>query len=217
MDVTLPRTTARGERSPTVETLALMGGVFLVQFPLSLVGLAGPFALSPAFPAAPWTLVTSVYSHAGPGHLLGNAVLLAVVGLLVERVTTRLRFHAYFVATGATAGLVEVLAPSLTGPTAVLGASGAVFALLGYVVAGNVAADRLGSAVVRATGRAWADTALLAAVAVVVAVATTGPNSALLAHATGLLVGLLAGRGRLLHVGADGGGPTRGVRDRIDG
>lgn len=196
----LPRTTVLNERSPTVETLCLFLGVFLVQFPLSVLGLTGLFALSPAFPAAPWTLVTSVYSHAGPGHLLSNAVVLAVVGLLVERVTTRLRFHLYFVTTGALSGLVEVTATAVTGPTAVLGASGAVFALLGYGVAANTLADRLLGLVDRTTDRRWASTAVLLVAAVVLAAALSGPGSAFVAHVTGLFVGLLAGGVRLLHV-----------------
>jgi membrane associated rhomboid family serine protease len=196
----VPRTTARNERSPTVETLCVVLAVFAVQFPLSLLGLTGLFALSPAFPAAPWTLVTSVYSHAGPGHLLSNAAVLAVVGLLVERVTTRFRFHLYFVATGALAGLVEVVVSSVTGPTAVLGASGAVFALLGYGIAANAIADRVLALVDRTTDRRWASTAVLVAVALVLAAVMSGPNSAFVAHATGLFLGLVAGAVRLLHV-----------------
>lgn len=198
---TIPRTTVRGERSPTVETLVVLGAVFLVQVPLSLVGLTGLFALSPAVVAAPWTLVTATYSHAGPGHLLGNAVLLAVVGMLVERVTTRLRFHAFFVASGATAGLGQVAAGPLTGTAGVLGASGAVFALLGYAMTGNVVADRVLDTVDRLADSRWATTGLLLVVVLVLAVALSGPNTALVAHAVGLLVGLASGQLRLLHVG----------------
>lgn len=199
---TIPRTTARGERSPTVETLFVLGAVFLVQFPLSLVGLTGLFALSPAVVVAPWTLVTATYSHAGLGHLLGNALLLLVVGLLVERVTTRLRYHAFFVTSGAVAGLSQVAVGPLTGTAGVLGASGAVFALLGYAIAGNVVADRVLTAVDRLSDSRWATTVLLLAVALVLAVALSGPNSAVVAHVVGLLVGLASGQARLLHVGA---------------
>jgi membrane associated rhomboid family serine protease len=211
---TIPRTTARDERSPTVETLVVLGAVFLVQWPLSLVGLTGLFALSPAVIVAPWTLVTSTYSHAGPVHLLSNAVVLLAVGLVVERVTTRLRYHAFFVVTGAVAGLAQVFVWPVTGATGVLGASGAVFALLGYLVAGNVVADRLLGGLDRLADSGWASTLVLLAGALVLAVALSGPNSALVAHLVGLLVGLASGRARLLHVGGEPSGDVRRSRER---
>lgn len=135
----LPRTTAAGEPSPTAETALLACAFFLVQHPLSLVGLVGLFGLSPAVLVEPWILVTSVYAHGGPGHLLANLLGLVLAGAVVERVTTRLRFHAFFVSTGALAGLAEVVPGSLStlAPRGVLGASGAVFALPGYAIAGN--------------------------------------------------------------------------------
>ena len=190
---TVPRTTARGERSPTFETLVVLAGVFLVQVPLSLLGF--PLALSPAVFATPWTLVTATYSHVGLGHLLGNATLLVFVGFLVERVTTRVRYHAFFVTSGAIAGLGQVLVGS-----SVVGASGAIFALLGYAITGNVVADRVLSAVDRLSDSRWATTGLLLAVALVLAVALSRPNSAIVAHVLGLLVGLASGQVRLLHV-----------------
>lgn len=196
----IPRTTARGERSPTVETLVVVAVVFAVQFPLSLIGLTPVFALTPLFPAAPWTLVTSTYSHAGPMHLLNNAVVLLVVGLLVERVTTRFRYHAFFIIVGAVAGLAQLFVAPVTGATGVLGASGAIFALLGYLIAGNVVADRLLGGLDRLAASAWASTLVLLAVALLLAVAMSGPNSALVAHLAGLLIGLASGRARLLHV-----------------
>jgi len=198
----LPRTTAAGERSPTAETAVLACAFFLVQYPLSLLGFVGLFALSPAVLVEPWTLVTSVYAHGGPGHLLANLLGLVLLGAVVERVTTRLRFHAFFVSTGALAGLAEVVLGSLLTltPRGVLGASGAVFALMGYAIAGNGLADRLLDAVDRATTARWAVTAVLVGVAAVLAVLLSGPGSAVVSHATGLALGLFAGRLRLLHV-----------------
>ncbi len=103
------------------------------------------FVLAPPLTTNPWTIVTSVYAHSGLGHLVSNALALLVFGWPVARATTRWRFHAFFAITGAIAGVSQV---ALTGvfasmpfvpvaPTAVLGASGAVFALLGYLVASN--------------------------------------------------------------------------------
>jgi len=189
--------------SAVADTLWLFLLVGLLRAAARLIGLAGLagglFVLSAPLELRPWTLVTSVYAHAGAGHLLANAVALAVVGPLVERRTTRLRFHAFFAATGGLAGVAEVtLGGVLAGDErAVLGGSGAVFALLGYLLAGNVVTARL---LDRVELSPRAQVALFLAVAAAVAVATAGPGVALIAHATGLLLGLLAGRVRLLDV-----------------
>jgi membrane associated rhomboid family serine protease len=179
-------------RSPTFETLVLMSVTFLAQRAAALVGLAAPlFVLTPAYPALPWTLVTSVYAHANLPHLLSNAVALALAGLLVEQTTTRLRFHAFFVGTGALSGLAQVVFVS----EGVLGASGAVFALIGYLLTANPVSLALFDRV-RLTRRV--QVAIFAAFAVVVTLATGAPGAALVAHFTGLSLGLAAGRVRLL-------------------
>ncbi len=122
--------TARGQRSPTVETVIVILGVFLVQFPLSLLGLTGLTSLlvvaDPTLFAKPWTLLTATYAHAGPGHLLGNLVPLVLFGFVVERVTSRLRYHAFFVLTGAVAAVAEITLGGLLALEfrGVLGASG---------------------------------------------------------------------------------------------
>ncbi|MFC6836756.1 rhomboid family intramembrane serine protease [Halomarina ordinaria] len=182
-------------RSPTAETLVVMGCVFLAQQVFGLVGLAVPlFALGPAFPAFPWTVVTSVYAHANLAHLLGNAFTLALVGLIVERSTTRFRFHAFFLTTGVLAGLVQVFVLG----SAVIGASGAIFALVGYLVTANPVSTAVFSRV-RLSRRG--QLALFAVLGVVVTVATGAPGVALLAHFTGFVLGLAAGRLHLLDVG----------------
>lgn len=198
----VPRTTALGERSPTVETALVATAVFVLQYPLALLGLVGSLALDPGFLRDPWTLLTSVYAHAGPGHLLGNLLGLALFGGLVERASSRARFHAFVVLTGALSGLAEVTLGGLgtLAPRAVVGISGAVFALLGYAITVNGLADRLLRALDRATERRGAVTVGLVGLAVVVAVVTAGPRTAVVGHATGLAIGLFAGRARLLHV-----------------
>lgn len=182
---------------PTVQTAVACLVVFLAQSVLGVVGLGiGFFALAFPLSVRPWTLVLATYAHAGVAHLLANLVALLVVGLVVERGTTALRFHAFFVATGALAGVAELLVAGLfAGGSAVLGASGAVFALLGYALTGNRAVGAVGR-------RVELDRTLTLALYVVVAalltVVTAGPGLALVAHFTGLLLGLLAGRRRLL-------------------
>jgi len=193
--------------SPTLETLVAFVVVFVFQQATALfeVALGLPalyrtlFVLGAPVLVRPWTVFTSVYAHAGVGHLLSNALALALVGFLLERYTTRLRFHAFFIATGAVAGLTQVYVGGLlngvfggtvTG-AAVLGASGAVLALYGYVLAGNrlttAIADRLGVG-------ATIEWALALAIAAVLTWMTASPGVALLAHFTGILLGLAAGR-----------------------
>ncbi|OYR55951.1 rhomboid family intramembrane serine protease [Halorubrum halodurans] len=180
----------------TLETLGIVCVVGLAQAALSLVGLGSALALSPPPSIAPWTVLTSVYAHGSVGHLLANALALLLVGPLVERRTTRLRFHAFVVASGALAGTTQVILGGLVGPpTAVLGISGAVFALGGYLLAGNAATTTLFDRL-RLTARA--QFALFAGVAVLLTLATAAPGVALLAHAAGTFCGLVAGRVRLL-------------------
>lgn len=191
----------RLRESPTVETLTAFLVVFLAQQLGGLVGVGyRAFALAPPLLDAPWTLVTSSYAHASVPHLLGNAVALGAIGLAVERTSTRFRFHAFFVLTGALAGSIQVLVDGLVGqPTAVLGASGAVFAFLGYAVTGNPATRA-------ALGRLSLDRSTLlllgALLAGLVTLATAAPTVALTAHFAGFFAGLVAGRRRVLHAGA---------------
>lgn len=207
--------------SPTIALLVVFAVVFAIQ---SVVGMfTGPpasrslFALSTPITLNPWTVVTSVYAHGSLSHLAANAAALLLVGLLLERQTTPFRFHVYFLLTGAVAGLAEVwfaaffggfvarltaLVPALAGfvPTVpaqvnVLGASGAIFALLGYLLTSNRLTDRV---VGNFEVSPRAQLALFALVAAVITYVTASQQVALVAHFTGLLIGLLAGRLHLL-------------------
>jgi membrane associated rhomboid family serine protease len=192
--------------SPTITLLGVFAVVFAVQ---SLVGMvADPvtsrslFALSTPVTLNPWTVVTSVYAHGGVSHLAANAVALALVGFPLERETTPFRFHAFFLLTGALAGLAEVwfasvagaMIPGIVAQVNVLGASGAIFALLGYLLTSNRVTDRVVGSV-QVSGRA--QLLLFAVVAAAITIVTASQQVALVAHFTGLLLGLLAGR---LHV-----------------
>jgi membrane associated rhomboid family serine protease len=137
-----------------------------------------------------------VYAHASIGHLLSNSLALLLGGLLVERRTTRWQFHLFFLTVGGLAGITQVLLSGVIGPaTAVLGASGAVFGLFGYLLAGNVVTASLLDRV-RLSPRA--QFGLFALAALMVTVATGRPGVALVAHFTGLLLGLLAGAAGVL-------------------
>jgi len=179
----------RARLQPLAETLALMLAVTLAGW---LVGPA-TVALTGAALARPWTFVTSVYAHGDLVHLCSNAVVVALAGVPVALSTTRARFHAFFLATGILAGVAEIL----TGAAGVIGASGAAFALVGYVVAANPVA---GVVATRADVSPRVGVAAVAAIALLVVVLFGGVGSALLAHFVGAAVGLVAGRDRVLAV-----------------
>ncbi|QLG49023.1 rhomboid family intramembrane serine protease [Natrinema halophilum] len=213
-----------GAGSPILELLVVFALVFVLQGVAYFAGLMGGlFVLAPPLVTNPWTIVTSVYAHSSFGHLLSNSIALVVFGWPVARATTRMRFHAFFVATGAIAGVSQIVVtaavasviaalPSMLTeqlpwvsvlsiqPTAgVLGASGAVFALLGYLVASNRLSTGLASFV---TVPRWVSVLAFVGLALGLTFATASPGVALIAHFTGFLVGLLAGRTRLLAVSA---------------
>jgi membrane associated rhomboid family serine protease len=186
----------RASTSPTLETLVAMGVASVLRW---VTGPAGAFlfVLAPPVAVRPWAIVTSVYAHAGVAHLLSNALALALVGIVMEQRTTRLRFHAFFVGVGALAGLAQITLGSLVagGVVGVLGASGAVFGCLGYLLTSN----RLAGGVLDRLPVSRSVTAVLLVVAAgALAVLWSPPGSALVAHFTGLVVGLGAGRIRLV-------------------
>lgn len=190
--------------SPTVLTLLAFVVVFALQQVLGLVLRQQVlFALSNPLLENPWTLVTSVYAHTGLSHLLANALMLALFGVLVERQTTSARFHLFFLGTGMLAGVAQVslagllspFVPGMAANVSVLGASGAIFALLGYLLGAN----RLTELVVGGFELAPRVQLVLAGlVALLLTLLTASPGVALVAHFAGLLLGVLAGRAHLL-------------------
>jgi membrane associated rhomboid family serine protease len=198
----------RGSGSPVFELLLMFIVVYLLQVVTAFANLVGGlFVLSPPIDQNPWTVVTSVYAHGSPGHLISNAVALILVGWPVARATTRIRFHAFFLATGAIAGVAQIVLTDLLASlpliggsetAGVLGASGAVFALLGYLLASN----RLTTSVATvARVPVWLGIALFVIVAGLLTFVTAAPGVALVAHFTGLFVGLVAGRLAVLDPG----------------
>ncbi|WP_336327633.1 rhomboid family intramembrane serine protease [Halovenus sp. HT40] len=185
-----------GSGMPVLELLFVFVLVYVLQFITAFAGVVESlFILSPPIAQNPWTIVTSIYAHNGTGHLLSNAVALVLFGWPVARATTRLRFHLFFIVSGAVAGITQIVVSDAAG---VLGASGAVFALFGYLIVGN----RLSSSLVQAVRvPTWVTLVVFIVIAAVVTLATASPGVALIAHFAGLLVGLLAGRIGLLDTG----------------
>ncbi|OIB56231.1 rhomboid family intramembrane serine protease [Natrialba sp. SSL1] len=198
-----------GQSNPIFELLAIFGLVFLIQAITDLVGLmTGLFVLTLPLVENPWTIVTSVYAHGGLWHLLSNSLALVVFGWPVARATSRARFHTFVLVTGSIAGISQVLlsdfaaaAPIVSGdPVGVLGASGAIFALLGYLITGNRLSAGFASII---DVPQWLTLIVFVGLAIVVTLTTAAPGVALIAHFTGFLLGLLAGRTRLLQVQRD--------------
>ena len=175
-----------------VHTLAAMIGVTLVGW----VAGSGWVALAAPLLNRPWTVLTSVYAHQSVGHLLGNALVIATAGTIVAYATTTLRFHAFVIATGVLAGLTQILLGSALGwNVGVLGISGAGFALLGYVITSNRASARVSEYVPRRVG-----IVLVVLLGAGLTILFGGANSAHAAHFAGAILGLAAGRSRLLAV-----------------
>lgn len=80
------------------------------------------------------TLVTALFIHAGPVHLLGNLVFLLIFGLPAERAMGPWRYLLLFLAGGALANLAAALLMG-TPARAIIGASGGVSAVIGAYLA----------------------------------------------------------------------------------
>ena len=181
---------------PVVNTLVLMLAVSLLSWTTGDRYTLIHLVLAPPVDVRPYTIVTSIYNHANTAHLTSNAVIVFIFGLLVSRASSWLRFHLFFIATGVIAGIVQIQISNSGDPfeiTYLLGASGAAFGLVGYVLSANLIADTILSFLpTRIVAPA------LAIVALYVAHRYSPPGTALAAHATGLLIGLAAGRFHLL-------------------
>ena len=92
------------------------------------LGLYGPWVAQGEW----WRLVTSGFLHAGLAHLAMNMLALWILGGLLEPVLGRVRFVGLYVASllAGSAGALLVEPDALT-----VGASGAIFGLMGAAVA----------------------------------------------------------------------------------
>ena len=178
------------------------------------------FTLTTTHPEYVWTWVISVFSHGSPTHLLFNAIALYFFGPIVERQVGSRKFAALFLVSGILAGLGQVGVGLLTGEeVAVLGASGALMAIMGVLAVTSPELKVLLFFFIPMSIRTL--TVLFAAFSIFAFVANGGilDGVAHFAHLVGLLVGLWygnrikdrIGRGpRQLNIGPGGpGGPGR--------
>lgn len=84
-----------------------------------------------------WTFLTSMFMHAGLFHLFANMLSLVFIGSLVEKILGRTRYFWFYLLSGILATLLFVVSalfvPAEMNVFAV-GASGALFALVGLLV-----------------------------------------------------------------------------------
>jgi len=83
-----------------------------------------------------WTFVSSMFMHAGLGHLFVNMVSLMFIGSFVEKLIGKKRFLGLYFAGGLFAGIFFVLVALVSGTDMnvyAVGASGAIFALGGLL------------------------------------------------------------------------------------
>lgn len=78
----------------------------------------------------PWTLLTAIFLHGDYSHLFYNMLALVMFGLILENIIGSKKFLAVFFAAGLFANIA-----SLFFYESVLGASGAIFGIIGMLVA----------------------------------------------------------------------------------
>ena len=93
-----------------------------------------------------WTLITHMFVHGGPAHLLVNMFVLFSLGSLCEKIIGKKRFVWFYLLSGIFAGALSVILSVLYGNSAwgarifgspdvfMVGASGAIFAIAGLYV-----------------------------------------------------------------------------------
>lgn len=122
----LPRVRLPGQGLYAYAIIGICILVFILQ--MGLPWLTDSFALSRAsLLSAPWTLITYMFLHANILHIFFNLLMLFFFGPLLERQIGSGRFLGLYIVSGILAGLVQVL----LFPAGVLGASAAIFGVMG--------------------------------------------------------------------------------------
>jgi membrane associated rhomboid family serine protease len=127
---------------------------------------------------AVWRLLTSVFVHVQPLHLLFNMVALWIFGPMLESLLGRVRFTGLYLMCGLAGSVLVYLLASPASYT--VGASGAVFGLLG-------------AALVISLRRGYDIRWLLGLLAINAVFSLLGPGISWQGHLGGFLAGLLLG------------------------
>lgn len=148
-----------------------------------------------------WRLFTSMFLHAGAFHLAMNAIGLITGGKLVERLFGRGGFLGIYLISGLAGSIATALRPGVVS----VGASGAIFGMLGALGAYYALhRDRMDAATARESR------GLLVFIAYNVVFGFTQAGIDMFAHLGGLAAGFLCG----LAIEVRGGGDARPRRTR---
>jgi membrane associated rhomboid family serine protease len=131
-----------------------------------------------------WRLITYMFLHAGPGHLLFNLITLWFCGLYLEEHLTSRRFAVLYFTGGVGAGLLS----AFMWRSSIVGASGAIFALLAAIAWYFPNAQVLIMFVLPVPMRLFVIVA--GVMSILFAISETGGNIAHLTHLAGILVGI---------------------------
>ncbi len=136
------------------------------------------------FPSQPWTIVTSMFIHAGFWHIIANMFTLYFLGKQLLRLVGRDNFLAIYFIGGIVGNILFML---LSSPfVMVVGASGAIFALGGALA---IMRPKLKVLIFPIP----APVPLWGAIIGIFVVLSFVPSIAWQAHLGGLIVGLIAG------------------------
>jgi membrane associated rhomboid family serine protease len=158
-----------------------------------------------------WRLLASTFVHAGAAHVFFNATSMLIFGPAVERIFTRWAFWIVYAFGGAAASLGSLLWRTSQHGVALdlsVGASGAIFALGGALLAGAFRLrHRLAPTRARALGAALL---FLLGQGLVSGLTRHGTDN--VAHAVGLVAGALLGAVAPLSARLGGGRPGLAIR-----
>jgi hypothetical protein len=147
----LPLSDGLPARRFPVMTVALIAANLAVWIFYELPDLEGAVAQASFYPCdaentchadEPWAIswLTAMFMHGSSAHLLGNMLFLAIFGKNVEDAFGRLRYLAFYLAGGFAATVLQTVmtlgfSPDADARIPMLGASGAISAVLGAFLA----------------------------------------------------------------------------------
>ncbi|KXA99396.1 hypothetical protein AKJ41_05505 [candidate division MSBL1 archaeon SCGC-AAA259O05] len=142
------------------------------------------------FLTRPWTIITGIFSHGEFFHFFINGLILFFIGLALERRIGRERFIYLFLTAGILSSIAQILViPNET--TVALGASGAIFGVLGAL---TVMAPRLPILLFFFIPMPlWMLTLGYGSIEAILAISGAGGAIGHMAHFSGLLIGLAFG------------------------
>ena len=186
------------ERRPTVAVVILIGlnlVMFIVEVkfggstnPLTLhrLGAMEPWAIR--YGGEYWRMVTALFLHFGPLHLIFNLYALFVIGPGLERTIGSVRFAVYYLVSGlgSSIGVFLLRLSDLSRPEQLVGASGCVMGIVG-AWAGYLLRHRREPF----AGRRLKNIVLIIAIQTAFDLST--PQISMAAHLSGLATGIVLG------------------------